>query len=82
MNGGGHQSASGPGCLLDGGIPSAGVHRDGCWTPPSILVEGWSRQQLYYIHSVVKWFYVSSYKVNNNNIIYSIGIAPYTTILN
>ena len=30
----GHQSTSGPGFWLDGGIPSAGVRRNGCWTPP------------------------------------------------
>ena len=29
---------SGPGCRLDMGIPSAGVRRDGCWTPPPIMV--------------------------------------------
>ena len=29
-----------------GGIPSAGVHRNGCWTiPPFFSVEGWGRQQ-------------------------------------
>ena len=34
MNGGGNQSTSGPGFWFDGGIPSAGVHRNVCWTPP------------------------------------------------
>ena len=33
----GHQSTSRPRCRLDGGIPSAGVHRNGCWTPASFF---------------------------------------------
>ena len=34
---GGHQSTSGPEFQLDGGIPSAGVRRNGCWTPRPVF---------------------------------------------
>ena len=38
--------ASGPGYWLNGwGLPSVGVPRKMCWTPPSLSLEGWGRQQ-------------------------------------
>ena len=40
MNGGGHQSTSGSRFRLDGGIPSAGMRGNGCWTPPPFFGGG------------------------------------------
>ena len=42
LNGGGHpyQSTSGHGIRLDGGIPSASVRRNGCWTLPPFFGGG------------------------------------------